>query len=71
MDFPWIESRLKANTDLCDFWLLLTEKYFAAGDNIRNKSECVPPGIELGIHCHAYQYGKIGHCHYACQTLMR
>ena len=24
-------------------------EYFAVGDNIRNKSECVPPGIELGI----------------------
>ena len=51
----WIYSRLEANTDLCDFWLqnfcrlLLTGKYVAVGDNIRNKSECVTPGIELGI----------------------
>ena len=29
--------------------LLLTGKYFVVGDNIRNISECVPPGIELGI----------------------
>ena len=29
--------------------LLLTGQYFAVGDNIRNKSECVPPGIEVGI----------------------
>ena len=29
--------------------LLLTGKYFAVGDNIRNNSECVPPGIELEI----------------------
>ena len=31
------------------FIFFLTGKYFAIGDNIRNKSECVPPGIELEI----------------------
>ena len=29
--------------------LLQVGKYLAVGDNIRNKSEYVPPGIELGI----------------------
>ena len=50
----WIYSRLEANTDLCEWLqnfcrLFLTGKYFAVVDNIRNKSECVPPKIELGI----------------------
>ena len=29
--------------------LLPTGKYFAVGDNIRIESECLPPGIKLGI----------------------